>query len=86
LDPDTHEAVLDDGRRLPYYLFLGIPVRVVPAVVQDSGMTEGGWISVDPGTLATRFPGVCAVGDVRASVRPRPGCSPRARRASSRIS
>ena len=35
-----------------------------PAVVLASGLTEGGWIPVDQRTLATRFPGVYAVGDV----------------------
>ena len=64
LDADTREAVLDDGSRLPYDLFLGIPVHRAPAVVEDSGMAEDGWIPVDPGTLATRFPDVYAVGDV----------------------
>ena len=73
LDPDTHEAVLDDGRRLPYDLFLGIPVHRAPAVVEDSGLTESGWIPVDPGTLATRFPGVYAVGDVTSVGTPKAG-------------
>ena len=73
LDPDTNEAVLDDGRRLPYDLFLGIPVHRAPAVVEDSGLTEDGWIPVDPGTLATRFPGVYAVGDVTSVGTPKAG-------------
>ncbi len=64
LDAHTREAVLDDGSRLSYDLFLGIPVHRAPAVVQDAGMTEDGWIPVDPQTLATRFSGVYAVGDV----------------------
>src|SRR5947208_12765112 len=38
LDGATKEAVLDDGRRLPYDLFLGIPVHRAPAVVEASGM------------------------------------------------
>lgn len=73
LDPDTREAVLDDGRRLPYDLFLGVPVHRVPAVVEDSGLAEGGWIPVDPGTLATRFEGVYAVGDVTSVGTPKAG-------------
>jgi sulfide:quinone oxidoreductase len=73
LDPDTKEAVLDDGRRLPFDLFLGIPVHRAPAVVIDSGLTEDGWIPVDPATLATRFPGVYAVGDVTSVGTPKAG-------------
>ena len=73
LDPDTREAVLDDGTRLPYDLFLGVPVHRAPSVVEDSGMTEGGWIPVDPHTLATRFPGVYAVGDVTSVGTPKAG-------------
>ncbi|MGZ5213293.1 MAG: NAD(P)/FAD-dependent oxidoreductase [Actinomycetota bacterium] len=73
LDPDTHEAVLDDGSRLPYDLLLGIPVHRAPAAVEDSGLTEDGWIPVDPGTLATHFPGVYAVGDVTSVGTPKAG-------------
>ena len=73
LDPATHEAVLDDGTRMPYDLFLGIPVHRAPAVVEASGMTEEGWIPVDQGTLATRFPDVYAVGDVTSVGTPKAG-------------
>jgi sulfide:quinone oxidoreductase len=73
LDPVTHEAVLDDGSRLPFDLFLGIPVHRAPAVVEDSGLAMGGWIPVDPSTLATRFPGVYAVGDVTSVGTPKAG-------------
>jgi len=73
LDAATNEAVLDDGTRLPYDLFLGIPVHRAPGVVEASEMTEGGWIPVDPGTLATRFPGVYAVGDVTSVGTPKAG-------------
>jgi len=61
---ESGAAVLDDGTRLPCDLFLGIPVHRVPTVVEDSGLTEQGWIPVEPRTLATRFPNVYAVGDV----------------------
>jgi sulfide:quinone oxidoreductase len=73
LDAATNEAVLDDGTRLRYDLFLGIPVHRVPAVVEASGMTEGGWIPVDPRTLATSFPDVFAVGDVTSVGTPKAG-------------
>jgi sulfide:quinone oxidoreductase len=56
--------VLDGGEELPYDLFLGVPKHRAPDVVLESGMAEDGYIPVDSGTLATRFPGVYAVGDV----------------------
>ena len=73
LDPGSNEAVLDDGSRMPYDLFLGIPVHRVPAVVEASGLAQDGWIPVDPRTLATRFPGVYAVGDVTSVGTPKAG-------------
>ena len=71
LDPATNEAVLDDGSRLAYDLFLGIPVHRAPAVVEP--MTDEGWIAVDKHTLATRFPSVYAVGDVTSVGTPKAG-------------
>ena len=64
LDPKRRLVILDDAREIPYDLFLGIPKHRVPDVVAASGMTEEGWIPVDPKTLKTRFPEVYAVGDV----------------------
>jgi sulfide:quinone oxidoreductase len=64
LDPARRVAILDDEREMPYDLFLGIPKHRVPDVVAASGMTENGWIPVNPKNLKTRFPGVYAVGDV----------------------
>lgn len=73
LDPEAKVVHLADGRSLPYDLFLGVPVHRAPAVVVDSGLTEDGWIPVDPATFATRFPGVYAVGDVTSAPVPRAG-------------
>ena len=70
---ERKEAVLSDGTRLPFDLFLGIPVHTVPAVVAASGLAENGWIPVDKGTCATRFPGVYAVGDVTSIGTPKAG-------------
>lgn len=67
------EVVLDDGSTLPCDLLLGVPVHRVPDVVAQSGMTENGWIPVNPQTLATRFPGVYAVGDVTSVGTPKAG-------------
>jgi sulfide:quinone oxidoreductase len=64
LDPARHVAVLTDGTELPYDLFLGVPKHRAPDVVLASGMAEDGYVPVDSATLATRFPGVYALGDV----------------------
>ena len=63
LDPFAKQAVLESGERLPYDLFVGIPIHRVPAVVAESGLAENGWVSVDRDTLLTPFPDVYAVGD-----------------------
>lgn len=73
LDPSRRVAVLDDQSEMPYELFLGIPKHRVPDVVATSGMTEDGWIPVNPSTLETRFPGVYAVGDVTSVGTPKAG-------------
>jgi sulfide:quinone oxidoreductase len=73
LDPERHVAVLDDATEMPYDLFLGIPKHRVPDVVEASGMTEGGWIPVDPRSLRTRFDGVYAIGDVTSVGTPKAG-------------
>jgi sulfide:quinone oxidoreductase len=64
LDPARRVAVLDDGSEMAYDLFLGVPKHRAPDVVVASGMTEEGYVPVDPRTLETRFTGVYAVGDV----------------------
>jgi sulfide:quinone oxidoreductase len=53
LDPAQRVAILDDESEIPFDLFLGIPTHRVPAVVEASGMTHGGWIPVDPTNLKT---------------------------------
>jgi sulfide:quinone oxidoreductase len=73
IDPAARVAHLRDGGTMPYDLFLGIPKHVVPRVVADSGLSENGWIPVDRGTLATRFPDVYAVGDVTSVGTPKAG-------------
>jgi sulfide:quinone oxidoreductase len=64
LDTAAEEAVLDSEERVPYDLFVGIPIHRVPEVVAESGLTENGWAAVDRDTLMTPFPDVYAVGDI----------------------
>jgi sulfide:quinone oxidoreductase len=64
LDVAAMEAVLESGERLPYDLFVGIPIHRVPAVVRESGLAENGWVAVDRDNLMTPFADVYAVGDV----------------------
>ncbi len=76
LDPDRKVALLGEegsSGEMAYDLFLAVPKHQVPAVVAESGMTEGGWIPVDALTLETRFPGVYAVGDVTSVGTPKAG-------------
>ncbi len=58
LDADTSKVQLSDDQALPFDLFLGVPVHRVPPVVAASGMTEDGWIPVNPLTLETKYPNV----------------------------
>ena len=73
LDPATKIATLEDGRTMPYSLFLGVPVHRAPQVVTDSALAEDGWIPVDHRTFATKFEHVYAVGDVTSAPVPRVG-------------
>jgi sulfide:quinone oxidoreductase len=73
LDPARRVAILDDHSEMAFDLFLGIPMHRAPAVVEASGMTEGGWIPVNPRNLMTRFPGVYAIGDVTSVGTPKAG-------------
>ena len=65
--------MLDDDTELPYDLFLGVPKHRAPDVVIESGLTEDGYVPVDPATLETRFAGVYAVGDVATQGTPKAG-------------
>ena len=61
---EAGEVVFGDKRR-PFDLLLGVPPHRPPAVVRESGLVDGkGWVSVNPRTLETQFPGVYAIGDV----------------------
>jgi sulfide:quinone oxidoreductase len=73
LDCAGRVALLDDGTEIPYDLFLGVPSHRAPKVVVDSGMTEDGYVPVNPKTLKTRWPGVYAIGDCARQGTPKAG-------------
>jgi sulfide:quinone oxidoreductase len=73
LDPARRVATLDDESEEPFDLFLGVPKHRAPDVVIESGITEEGYVPVDPATLATAIPGVYAVGDVATAGVPKAG-------------
>jgi sulfide:quinone oxidoreductase len=73
LDTARRVAILEDGTEIPYDLFLGVPKHRAPDVVQAAGMTENGFVPVNPKTLETRFPGVYAFGDCATQGTPKAG-------------
>lgn len=73
LDLERRVAILDDDSELPHDLFLGVPKHRAPEVVVQAGMTEDGYVPVDPATLETRFAGVYAIGDVATQGTPKAG-------------
>jgi sulfide:quinone oxidoreductase len=73
LDPERRVALLADGSELGYDLFLGVPRHHAPEVVRAAGLTEDGWVAVDPLTLQTRYRDVYAIGDVTSVGTPKAG-------------
>lgn len=56
-----------DGSALPFDLLLAVPPHRCPQLLVAAGLAEsGGWVAVDPATLATAFPAVYAIGDCTA--------------------
>jgi sulfide:quinone oxidoreductase len=66
-------AVLEDGTAIPYDFFMGVPKHRAPKLLEACGMTENGYVPVTPRTLATRFPGVYAIGDCAKQGTPKAG-------------
>ena len=73
VDHDAGKLVFESGDDLPFDLFLGVPKHRAPQVVLESGLAVDGSIPVDSGTLATRYPGVYAIGDVATQGTPKAG-------------
>jgi sulfide:quinone oxidoreductase len=73
IDTQRRVVTIDDGRQFSYDLFLGVPAHRAPKILEDSGMTEDGYVPVKPRTLETRFPDVYAVGDCARQGTPKAG-------------
>jgi sulfide:quinone oxidoreductase len=73
IDPARKTAELDDGREIPFDVFLGIPEHKVPGVVEESGLVFDEWVPVDRSSLKTRFSNVYAIGDVCSVGTPKSG-------------
>jgi sulfide:quinone oxidoreductase len=73
VDTPRRVVTLDDGREFPYDLFLGVPAIRAPKMLEESGMTEDGYVPVKSKTLETRFPNVYAVGDCARQGTPKAG-------------
>jgi len=73
VDSARKRVLLDGDRELPCDQFLGVPKNRAPDVVVATGMTEDGWVIVNPRTLETKYPGVFAVGDLAATGAPKAG-------------
>src|SRR6185312_10662130 len=63
IDAARKMVFLDDNSEMAFDLFLGVPKHRVPSVVLDSGLAENGWVTVNPRTLETKYPGIYALGD-----------------------
>ena len=63
IDTKRRIAFLDDDLEMTFDLVLGAPKHRVPSPVLDSGLAENGWVTVNPRTLETKYPGIYALGD-----------------------
>jgi sulfide:quinone oxidoreductase len=65
VDPAQRRISFANGATADFDLLAYIPPHRAPQVVRDAGLcADSGWVPVDRGTLATKFPGVFAIGDV----------------------
>ena len=64
VDPSSRTITFAGGVEASYDFLAYVPPHVVPEVVCEAGLAEGGgWINVDRESTETRFPGVFAIGD-----------------------
>ena len=64
VDPGSRTIFFNNGIKASYDFLAYVPPHVVPKVVCEAGLAEGGgWITVNRQSMETRFPGVFAIGD-----------------------
>lgn len=65
VDAAGRTLVFANGARAGFDLLVYVPPHRAPRCVREAGLCgAGGWVEVDRTTLATRFPGVWALGDM----------------------
>jgi sulfide:quinone oxidoreductase len=65
VDATSRSILFANGARAEFDLLVYVPPHRAPRCVREAGLCgAGGWVEVDRGTLATRFPGVWALGDM----------------------
>ena len=65
VDPAARLLTFANGSTTDYDLLVYVPPHRAPGVVREAGLLgDAGWVEVDRHTLATRHPGVFALGDV----------------------
>lgn len=65
VDADERRIYFANDTTADFDLLAYIPPHRAPQVVREAGLCgESGWVSVDRGTLETKFPGIVAIGDV----------------------
>jgi sulfide:quinone oxidoreductase len=65
VDPTARRIAFANAHEAPFDLLLYVPPHRAPPAVREAGLTnESGWVPVDRHTLATRFDGVYAIGDI----------------------
>lgn len=65
VDPRARRLEFANGFSAEFDLLVYVPPHRAPASVRDAGLTnDSGWVPVDRHTLATKYPGVYAIGDI----------------------
>jgi len=65
VDPRARRLEFANGASADFDLLLYVPPHRAPDAVREAGLTnESGWVPVDRHTLATKFPGIYAIGDI----------------------